>query len=251
MARAAGGEFLLRMENTDPQRSKAKWEALILEDLAWLGLTWVEPVLRQSDNLSSYEAPLTKLRELGLLYPCGCSRKDIRAATTAPQEGALPDVYPGTCKHRDVSSWQPGDALRLHMDRALAFFANKLPGFTETGPKHAGFHRIEVETALSQIGDVVLYRKDDAIIAYFLASALDDVGQSITHVVRGEDLFDFTPIQVLLLALLDLPIPTYHHHKLIRDETGRRLAKRDDARAISLFRADGAKPEDIRAMVGA
>lgn len=250
MARAAGGEFLLRLENTDRERSKAKWEALILEDLAWLGLTWTEPVLRQSDNLDSYEQPLARLRQMDLLYPCNCSRKDIRAATTAPQEGALPDVYPGTCKHRDVGSWQPGDALRLHMDRALACFGGNLPGFSEDGEKNAGFHRIEAESALSQVGDVVLYRKDDAVIAYFLASALDDVAQQITHVVRGEDLFDFTQIQVLLLALLDLPVPDYHHHKLIRDETGRRLAKRDDARAISLFRADGATPEDIREMVG-
>ncbi|QFT60051.1 Glutamate--tRNA ligase [Sulfitobacter sp. THAF37] len=250
MAREAGGDFLVRMENTDLQRSKPQWEALILEDLAWLGLTWTEPVLRQSDKLDSYEASLTRLQDLDLLYPCGCSRKDIRAAAAAPQEGAVPDVYPGTCKHRDMASRQPGDALRLHMDRALAIFGDDLPGYSETGPKHAGYHRIAPEQALSTIGDVVLYRKNDGIIAYFLASALDDVAQDISHVVRGEDLFDFTAIQVLLLALLGLPVPAYHHHRLIRDKNGKRLAKRDDARAISLFRAGGKTPGEIRSMVG-
>lgn len=250
MAVAAGGDFLLRMEDTDMQRSKPEWEALILEDLAWLGLAWKGPVLRQSDRLESYEPALDDLRRMGLLYPCSCSRKDIRAAAAAPQEGAMPDVYPGTCKHRDMASWRPGDALRLHMDRALTVFGDDLPGFSETGTKHAGYHRVSADHALSRIGDVVLFRKDDGIIAYFLASALDDVAQDISHVVRGEDLFDFTPIQVLLLSLLGLPVPAYHHHGLIRDGNGRRLAKRDDARAISLFRADGKTPQDIRSMIG-
>ena len=104
--------------------------------------------------------------------------------------------------------------------------------------------------ARAEIGDIVLSRKGDGIVAYFLASALDDITQSITDVVRGEDLFDFTPIQVLLLALLDLPVPRYHHHRLIRDETGKRLAKRDDARAISTYRAEGKTPQDIRDMIG-
>ena len=250
MARARGGTFLLRIEDTDLQRSKPKYEASIYEDLQWLGLTWPEPVLRQSEHLIAYEAALSKLIDLNLLYPCSCSRRDIQAAQTAPQEGALPAVYPGTCKHRPFSDRKAGDALRLHLDRALEHLGPSLPLFLEEGNAHAGQHKIEPDQALTQIGDIVLFRKSDEIIAYFLASALDDHTQSITHVIRGEDLFEFTPIQVLLLALLELPIPIYHHHRLIRDEAGKRLAKRDDARAISKFREDGSTADDIRKMVG-
>lgn len=250
MARIAGGQFLLRMEDTDLQRAKPEWDAQIIEDLTWLGLTWDEPVLRQSRQLASYDAYLTRFEEMGLLYPCSCSRSQIRAALSAPQEGASHEVYPGTCKHRDMASRQPGDALRLHLDRALERLGREMPRFVETGAAFAGTHRIDPERAMHEIGDIVLCRKEDGIVAYFLASALDDVAQRITTVVRGEDLFDFTAVQVLLLALLGLPIPEYHHHALIRDEAGKRLAKRDDARAIARFRADGASPQDIRRMVG-
>ena len=124
------------------------------------------------------------------------------------------------------------------------------PVFTETGPSHAGTHRVDRDTALSQIGDVVLSRKGEDIVAYFLASAFDDADQGITHVIRGEDLFDFTPVQVILQHLLGLRTPNYHHHRLIRDDQGKRLAKRDDARAIAKYRAEGATPQDIRRMVG-
>jgi glutamyl-Q tRNA(Asp) synthetase len=250
MARAEGGRFLLRMEDTDRQRSKPEWEALIREDLAWLGLTWDGPVLRQSDHLAAYQPALDRLAEMGLLYPCSCSRADIRAALSAPQEGVTHDVYPGTCKHRPMSTRRPGDALRLHLDRALEHFGPDLPGFSETGPRHAGRHRIDPDRAHAEIGDIVLSRKGEEIVAYFLASALDDAGQAISHVIRGEDLFDFTPIQVLLLRLLDLPVPIYHHHRLIRDDQGRRLAKRDDARAISRYRAEGLSPAEIRLKIG-
>ena len=250
MARDAGGRFLLRMEDTDRQRSRPEWDAQITEDLAWLGLAWDGPVLRQSEKLADYDPYLRRLQEMGLLYPCSCSRSRIQAALAAPQEGVAHDVYPGLCKHRGMDSRQPGDALRLHLDRALDRFGSGVPGFTETGPEHAGPHHIDPAQALARIGDIVLSRKGETIVAYFLASALDDAAQEITHVIRGEDLFDFTPIQVILLGLLDLPVPIYHHHRLIRDEDGRRLAKRDDARAIATYRAAGKSPEDIRRMVG-
>lgn len=249
MARAASGRFLLRMEDTDLQRSKPEWDAQIVDDLTWLGLTWDGPILRQSEKLAAYAQDLERMEEMGLLYPCSCTRADIQAALAAPQEGVDRDVYPGTCKHRPMSSRQPGDALRLHLDRALDRLGPTLPAFSETGPSLAGTYRTDAERALNEIGDVVLGRKD-GIVAYFLASALDDAAQEISHVVRGEDLFDFTPIQVILLSLLGLPTPVYHHHKLIRDENGKRLAKRDDARAIATFRAEGRSPADIRAMVG-
>lgn len=250
MARAVGGQFLLRMEDTDLQRSKPEWDAQIIDDLTWLGLTWDGPVLRQSQQMRSYDVELKKLDDLGLLYPCSCSRADIRAALAAPQEGVAHELYPGTCKHREMTSRQPGDALRLHLNRALDLFQGPLPQFVETGAAFAGTHKITRDQAFPQIGDVVLSRKGEDIIAYFLASAIDDIRQGISHVVRGEDLFDFTQIQVILLSLLRMEIPIYHHHGLIRDENGKRLAKRDDARAILKYREDGATPQDVRTMVG-
>jgi glutamyl-Q tRNA(Asp) synthetase len=271
MARAAGGRFLLRMEDTDLDRCKPEFDTQIQDDLRWLGLTWDGPILRQSDHIARYNTRLEALANTGLLYPCSCTRSDIRAALSAPQEGVAFTVYPGTCRSRPMSSRQPGDALRLNLAAALRtdFFEEigpepskaptrsvrpprplSPPAFIETGPAHAGTHQIDPDQALQQIGDVVLSRKGEDIVAYFLASAFDDADQGVSHVIRGEDLFDFTPVQVILQHLFGLPTPTYHHHRLIRDDQGKRLAKRDDARAISKYRAEGATPADIRRMVG-
>jgi glutamyl-Q tRNA(Asp) synthetase len=277
MARAAKGRFLLRMEDTDLERCRPEWDALIQQDLHWLGLTWDGPIHRQSGHIASYNTRLAALEVKGLLYPCSCTRADIRAALSAPQEGVTFNVYPGTCRGRSMSSRLNGDALRLDLAKALAFIhadhkdlppgALRLPpppwgrdgvgglpaqalAFTETGPAHPGTHLIDPVDALSRIGDVVLSRKGEDIVAYFLAAALDDADHGVTHVVRGEDLFDFTPIQVILQRLFGLPTPVYHHHRLIRDDQGKRLAKRDDARAITKYRAEGATPADIRRMVG-
>jgi len=250
MARAAGGQFLLRMEDTDLDRCRPEWEAQIADDLTWLGLAWDGPIQRQSDRIAQYNARLEPLAERGLLYPCSCTRSDIRAALSAPQEGVAFHVYPGTCRPRSMASRQPGDALRLNLSAAFDALAGQPPSFMDTGPTHPGTHQINRETALAQIGDVVLSRKGEDIVAYFLASAFDDADQGITHVIRGEDLFDFTPVQVILQRLLGLPTPIYHHHNLIRDAQGKRLAKRDDARAIAKYRAEGATPQDIRRMVG-
>ena len=250
MARAAGGAFLLRMEDTDLERSRPDHEAQIIDDLLWLGLTWDGPVHRQSEHIPHYTTRLAPLWERNLLYPCSCSRSDIRAALSAPQEGVEFNVYPGTCRHRTMATRQPGDALRLDLARALRTLQGADLTFAETGPSHAGHHLIDPGVALDRIGDVVLSRKGEDIVAYFLASALDDADQGITHVIRGEDLFEFTPIQVILQRLLGLPTPTYHHHALIRDDQGKRLAKRDDARALSKYRAEGATPADIRRIVG-
>jgi glutamyl-Q tRNA(Asp) synthetase len=134
--------------------------------------------------------------------------------------------------------------------KALDRLAGQDLAFTETGPAHAGRPRVHAEVAMATIGDIVLSRKGEDIVAYFLASAFDDADQGITHVIRGEDLFDFTAIQVILQHLFGLPTPIYHHHRLIRDDQGKRLAKRDDARAIQKYRAEGATPADIRRMVG-
>jgi glutamyl-Q tRNA(Asp) synthetase len=250
MARAAGGEFLLRMEDTDLDRCRPEWEAQVIDDLHWLGLTWDGPVQHQADKIAAYNARLEPLAARGLLYPCSCTRADIRAALAAPQEGVAFAVYPGTCRARAMDSRLPGDALRLNLAAACDALAGRNLGFVETGPDHEGQHSIDRAQAMAQIGDVVLSRKGEDIVAYFLASAFDDADQGITHVIRGADLFDFTPIQVILQHLFGLPTPVYHHHRLIRDEAGKRLAKRDDARAIAKYRAEGATPQDIRRMVG-
>lgn len=250
MARAEGGQFFLRMEDTDLERCRPEYDDLIQQDLAWLGLTWDGPVHRQSGNIASYNSRLESLETKGLLYPCSCTRSDIRAALAAPQEGVAFTVYPGTCRGRAMASRKPGDALRLDLAAALAALADEDLSFTETGPAHPGRHCINADDARARIGDIVLSRKGEDIVAYFLASAFDDADQGITHVIRAVDLFDFTPVQVILQHLFRLPTPVYHHHRLIRDDHGKRLAKRDDARAISKYRADGATPADIRRMVG-
>ncbi|MGB5869320.1 MAG: tRNA glutamyl-Q(34) synthetase GluQRS [Albidovulum sp.] len=251
LAQAAGGEFVLRIEDTDLARCRPEWEALIYEDLNWLGLTWGAPVWRQSDNLARYDAALDQLAGAGLIYPCKCTRADIRAALAAPQEGVESGegVYPGLCRHRNMDDRQTGDALRLDMAKALASLSG-LGGFTELGSKKFGTYALDSALLLKGHGDAVLGRKAQGYISYVLASVIDDAAQGISHVIRGDDLFEITFLQVLLQNLLGLPTPAYHHHRLIRDDAGKRLAKRDDARAIRLFRDEGASPADIRRMVG-
>lgn len=254
-ARQRGGQFLLRIEDTDLARCRPEHEAAITDDLHWLGLDWPIPVLRQSDHLPTYEAALNRLIVLDICYPCRCRRSDIRAALSAPQEGAThlpPDgaVYPGTCRHRTMADRAPRDAIRLNLARALGLLtAPDQLGFQETGV-HPGWHPLCPHSLIQTCGDVVLARKDIAAASYHLCVVVDDARQGITEVVRGTDLAEATPMHRLLQALLELPTPTYHHHRLIRDETGKRLAKRDDARALSLYRAEGASPQDIRRMVG-
>ena len=253
MARASGGTFVLRIEDIDQSRARPCWEARILDDLRWLGLDWPAPVWRQSERLAEYGAALARLADMDLLYPCACRRRDVQAALGAPQEGDRrlgPDgpVYPGTCRARPMADRRAGDALRLHMGRALRRLGRG-GGFTETGPAHAGSHLLNPDTLLRGVGDVVLARPGWGT-SYHLAVTLDDAAQGVDTVVRGEDLFEATQIHVLLQRLLGLATPVYHHHRLIRDAAGKRLAKRDDARAIAKFRRDGATPEDLRRMVG-
>jgi len=253
IAGAAGGAFLLRIEDIDQPRCRAEFEQAIYDDLRWLGLDWPEPVMRQSDRLGAYDAALARLTAMGLTYPCSCSRADIRAALSAPQEGAAPapgpdgPLYPGTCRHRSPDSRAPGDAIRLDMAKAVARTGPLT--FTETGPLHTGDQPIDPRRMIDTVGDVVLARRDIGT-SYHLSVVIDDAAQAITHVVRGDDLFAATPVHVLLQRLLDLPAPVYHHHRLIRDETGKRLAKRDDARAIRHYRDSGLTPAELRTMVG-
>lgn len=248
-SRADPGEFLVRIEDLDASRCRPEYEAAIFVDLRWLGLRWPEPVLRQSTRGPAYRVALDRLAAAGLVYPCRCTRGDIRAALAAPQEGGGEPPYPGTCRRRRMADAQPGEAIRLNLAAALAALPGPLPDFTETGPEFAGQHAVNPARLLGEIGDSVLARHDGAA-AYHLAVVLDDAHQRVSEVVRGADLFAATFLHVLLQSLLGLPTPGFHHHALIRDAAGKRLAKRDDARALTTFRAGGASPADIRRMVG-
>lgn len=259
MAARQGGVFQLRIEDIDLSRARPDWEAGIFDDLSWLGLSWPEPVMRQSDRFAVYDAALDSLWARGLLYPCTCSRRDIEAAAAAPQEGAPllgPDgvIYPGTCRPTEPFPSRPRPrnvALRMNMARAVQETAPPF-AFTETGHGpggETGTITADGHSLIDGVGDIVLARRDMGT-SYHLSVVLDDADQGITHVVRGQDLFGATMIRVVLQRLLGVATPVYHHHRLIRDETGKRLAKRDDARAIRTYRAEGVSPADIRRMVG-
>lgn len=250
MARKTGGAFYLRMDDIDQSRARAQWAAQIEDDLHWLGITWDGPVWSQHARADRYRASLSRLWNMGLLYPCSCTRKDIKAAANAPQEGAPligPDgvVYPGTCRDAPRAEMPQNAALRLDMNKALQGIDVPNISFQE-GSKE--FSKTPAQMC-AEIGDVVLARKDMAA-SYHLSIVIDDADQQITHVIRGEDLREATFIHVLLQCLLDLPTPRYTHHRLIRDQFGVRLAKRDDARAIAKYREDGLSPIALRQMVG-
>jgi glutamyl-Q tRNA(Asp) synthetase len=234
-AAARGDRFLLRIEDIDQTRCRPDYEQGIYDDLTWLGLTWETPVLHQSARMKAYQHALDLLTEMGLTYHCTCTRADIRSALSAPQ-GAAEPVYPGTCRDKHHST----GALRLNIAKATAHLPDL--GFTESGQLHRFNPR--------QLTDDIILSRRDIGVAYHLAVVVDDAFQGITEVTRGRDLLPATPLQVTLQHLLHLPSPSYHHHRLITDDTGKRLAKRDDARALSKYRAEGLSPADIRAMLG-
>ena len=254
-ARRQGGEFLLRIEDLDQSRARPEWEEQIFDDLAWIGLTWDGPVLRQATRRAAYEAALCSLSDRGLLYGCACSRRDIAEAASAPQEGVEPIwgpdglIYPGTCRPPKSNTTDDRAAQRLNMTAALSGRSKMAFQELTADLQTAKNHMIFASQIIDNIGDVVLSRRSgDA--AYHLAVVVDDAAQHITHVVRGADLLGATPIHALLQHLLNYRTPIYHHHALIRDPDGKRLAKRDDAKAIAKFRGEGASPDNVRAMVG-
>ena len=237
LARANDGHFLLRIEDIDPGRVREDHVAGILEDLAWLGLTWDGEVVRQSERLPLYAAALDRLKVAGLLYPCFCTRAEIAASASAPH-GNVGPAYPGTCRalspaEREARMASHPHCWRLDMTRALASVNGPLTWHDET----AGW--IIADPAAQ--GDVVLARKD-APVSYHLAVTVDDAAQGVTDIVRGADLFEATHIHRLLQALLGLPTPSYHHHELLTGPDGRRLAKRDGAQSLAELRENGADP---------
>ena len=244
-ARTKGGRFLLRIEDIDAGRSREGFVEGIVEDLRWLGLGWDGEMVRQSRRLDAYHASLGALGAAGLLYPCFCTRADIAAAASAPH-GPEAAVYPGICRHLDPATRErrmAGEphAWRLAMDKAVAFVGPITWHDAEAG---------EIAAEPGRFGDVVLARKD-APASYHLAVTVDDAWQRVSDVVRGADLFEATHIHRLLQALLGLPTPRYHHHALLADAAGRRLAKRDGAQTIASLREAGADPAillaDLRA----
>ena len=244
-----GGRFLLRIEDIDPGRCTPAFTAAILEDLAWLGLSWEQPVRRQSAHMADYAAALARLQAMGLLYPCFCTRRQIRdeiARSGQAPHGPDGPLYPGTCKRLDPGRRQArlaaGDdhAWRLDME-AAARCAGPLAWHDRgRGPQAA---------RPLLFGDVVLARKEVAT-SYHLAVTVDDAIQGVTLVTRGEDLLPATHVHRLLQALLDLPVPEWQHHGLLADAAGQRLAKRSDAAAIRAYRAAGHSPAAMRALAG-
>lgn len=245
-ARNRGGRFLLRIEDIDGTRSRPEHVRGIIDDLGWLGLTWDGPVLFQSQRLDLYAAALDRLKAMGVAYPCFCTRKDIAASASAPH-GPEGIVYPGTCRTLEppVRARLLDDrphAWRLDMAAALARLASGQTNLDLTWTDHG--HPVAASPAA--FGDIVLARKD-APVSYHLAVTVDDAAQGITDVVRGADLFAATHVHRLLQALLGLPTPAYHHHPLIADDQGRRLAKRHGAPALADLRAAGGDPRAIAA----
>lgn len=238
-AREAGGAFLLRIEDIDAGRSRPEFVDGIFQDMLWLGLEWDGELIYQSERLDTYAEALERLKAEELVYPCFCTRADIAASASAPQgpdpgsgSGAGGPLYPGTCRGLAAPDLSRPHAWRLDVAKAAA----------HTGPLYWMDGDTEVEAEPGRFGDVVLARKD-APASYHLAVTLDDAAQGVTDVVRGRDLYPSTDVHRLLQALLDLPTPAYHHHDLIVDAEGERLAKRRNAPTLADLRASGTDPE--------
>jgi glutamyl-Q tRNA(Asp) synthetase len=232
-ARDAGGQFLLRLEDIDPTRCRPEYAEAILEDLTWLGLDWDGPVRVQSQHLPDYRAVLDQLADRNLVYPCFCTRADIAASSAAPHGPDGAPLYPGTCRRHSpteradrIAAGQPF-ALRLDMTAANQpnlYYQEEETGRTKCHPE--------------QFGDVVLARKDTPA-SYHLCVTHDDAEQGVTLVTRAIDLKPATHLHRLLQALMGWPTPNYAHHRLLTDDAGRRLAKRDKAVTLRSLRAEG------------
>lgn len=248
-ARQADGRFILRIEDIDEIRCKAEFEEAIFEDLQWLGLHWENPVRRQSEHLARYAEAIEKLKKLGLVYPCFCTRREIKAeierAGGAPH-GLEGPIYPGTCQH--LSDKERNDrvndgevhALRLNMARAI-----EITEVLSWQDRKLGKQPVK----LDKFGDIILARKDIPT-SYHLSVTIDDALQGITLITRGEDLADATGIHRLLQSVLGYDVPAYLHHPILTDSEGKRFAKRDQSVTIRSLRTSGKTPDDIRSMIG-
>lgn len=261
LAARFGGNLLLRIEDIDLTRCRPEFEQGIHEDLAWLGIGFAPQVRRQCRHFDDYRRALDRLDAVGLVYPCFCSRQQVKDAVGRceaetgkpwPRDPDGAPLYPGTCRElsetkarRSRAAGEP-HVLRLAMDRALAVVPSESLSywlFDENGAER------DVTVDPAHWGDVVLARKD-VPTSYHLSVAVDDALQGVSHVVRGQDLEAATDIHVLLQRLLGLPTPRYHFHRLLSDETGQKLAKSRLSRSLADLRADGESPEAIRRQLG-
>ncbi|MED5551016.1 MAG: tRNA glutamyl-Q(34) synthetase GluQRS [Pseudomonadota bacterium] len=245
-AREAGGRFILRMEDIDTVRCKPEFDAAILEDLIWLGLDWEEPVRRQSAHFGDFDGVLQRLQERGVVYRCFKTRREILEDIARAPHG-VGDVYRGPAEPMSADE----EAARVEAGEAYAWRLSLARCRDVLGPRFAAMRfvedgRGEIAADPDPLGDVVLARKDVGT-SYHIAVVHDDALQGITHVIRGVDLFELTPLHVLLQTLLDLPTPVYRHHRLLTDAKGERFAKRNKAATLRGMRAAGETPADIRA----
>ena len=259
MARKAGGQFLLRIEDIDRTRCRPEYEDAIYEDLAWLGIAWEQPVRRQSEQLEAYRAALAKLERAGLVFPSFESRSEIahlvterEAATGENSWPRDPDgmaIYPGDAKRlppQDRARRMAQEPYALRLDMQAAMSRTRPLSWRESGGSQG---TAVVPAAPEAWGDIVLARKETPT-SYHLAVTVDDALQGVTHVVRGQDLTAATSVHRLLQTLLDLPEPEYHHHRLLLGTDGKKLAKSTGATALRALRQNGATPGDIRRMTG-
>ena len=256
-AHAAGGRFLLRIEDIDTSRVKPDFEDAITEDMAWLGLEWEQPVRRQSDHFDEYQKALERLEDRDLVYPCFCTRREIRAeilnSGAAPHDvfpGSEGPLYPGTCRRLTGGERQnrreKGQPFALRLDSALAIKT----ALDTTGPLiWSDAEQGDIEASLDRLGDVVLARKETPA-SYHLAVTIDDHLQGVSLVTRGQDLFSSTHVHRVLQALLGLDTPAYHHHRLLTGADGKRFAKRDKSFTIRALREAGNTPAQVRALAG-
>ena len=250
-AQKTGGRFLLRIEDIDLGRSRPEFEHAIYDDLAWLGITWDEPVLRQSEHLAFYAEAIETLDKGGLLYPCFCTRSERVQSGSALKDPDGAPLYSGQCRHLDprlraekLNANLP-HVKRIDMERALKDLSSALT-FEEFG---LDLNARIIAAQPERWGDAVLARKD-VPTSYHVSVVLDDARQGVTDVIRGADLLASTDLHRLLQALFDLPAPRYHHHDLIVDSDGDKLAKSKGSKALRDLRAEGVTPAAIRAHLG-